>query len=469
MGERKAKKRPKKRRVKVRCGEGKYLLTLKASAHAADDDGKKLDEDDVDISCLTTDQHQNDEASHTCATMMRFQRIGTRCPIHTDRRLSTQQQTDVWPFSHRPSCCVSASGARCGVSTGLMYRCGKRSVNESTGVLAECSFGLCEKHYQGSASDALIAKQLELLRFIEEHGITIPLAAAVLFISNAMFMPFVKTALMMLSCHPYMQCLLPQCWAAPNQEFILAAYLSAVVVVTVGTAVPIVLAFLLWRRRSMLSPIFFCDVLHVGLRDDRNGLTELSPSASVREWSRFTRSDYSALSSLYRELRFKWIFTTPLLLMWKGIYLVAPLVMEPGSFNQVIGVAVTEAVFALFVYTTSPSPSHIANAVFRLGSVHQLMLLGLLSFDTYTKFQTGVDYFFMPMIVVTVSYLAVCGAFIVFNSLQPILFSLKRQKLAVRLAMVGVQFSETTNLYRIEKVVVIEEEEEEELKREEDS
>ena len=135
--------------------------------------------------------------------------------------------------------------------------------------------------------------------------------------------------------------------------------------------------------------------------------------------------------------------------MWKGIYLIAPLILEPGSFSQLVCVGLTEVLFAIFAFLTSPSPSHIANAVFRIGSVHQLMLLGLVGFDTYMRYETGVDLFFVPMLVLTLCYLGICGAFIVYNLLLPVFFSINREKIAKFLALVGIQFSETTNLYRI--------------------
>ena len=323
------------------------------------------------------------------------------CAIHRRRTLAPQMQSSVWPFDCRPSCCVTIDGKRCGISVGRMYCCNLDEKRTAGDVGSRCQYAVCERHFQGKGLDLVLAEGLASARKLSQRGATWAAAVAALFVSQALFTPSLRTALMILACHPFFQCEFSECWSNITQPYAVAAFLCSVLVVIFGAFYPLWLSFLLHRRKRYL--------------------TEFVPSAqdsAATEWCLFSDSDASAIASLYRHLRFEWMYLSPVLLAWK-IVLVCPVVLlETQSFAQLVGVSVAEMTFGLFIFSTNPFISPIVNIIYKIGSVHQIMFLGILSLDTVSRFDSPRGSLAKWLVSLTACYLALCVLLIAWTKMS---------------------------------------------------
>ena len=160
-----------------------------------------------------------------CSGGCKLEHVGCRCAVHTDRFLGSQFQTDLWPFTNRPSCCLAVEGKLCGISSGKMYFCGKQE--EMTSSM--CQYALCEKHMRVDGLGLLRSDLMSFRRSLLSDGSLLFMTVA-MFLCNAFYMPVLKTALMILACHPYFQCLFPTCWSPVDRNYALAVFLSVVIV-----------------------------------------------------------------------------------------------------------------------------------------------------------------------------------------------------------------------------------------------
>ena len=375
--------------------------------------------------------------------------VGIDCPIH-GRLLSLQVQTELWPFANRPRCCSTHGGekGRCGMSRGKMFRCGAHEQTEA-GEDTQCTYALCAAHYHGSLADRVRAQVLGSMRAARDGGLRRLITVVALLVATVVYTPFVKTAIMILSCHPYFQCVFGTCWAALSQKFVLAAYLAVVMVAFLGLGFPLVLLLLLRRRQRMMADVFFAPEY-----GSRFGKAE-SRIIAHDEWQRFVATDNTALASLYQDFVFERFYISPVLLAWKVVLMSPPIFLETNSFSQLAGCAAAEFLFAIFMFTLSPAISIVINGVYRLGCVHQMIFLGLLSLDNYRRYhgQSSVELY---MIGVTVAYLAVCVAVIVVIQLKPpIEETIFRHKMRRTLRRCGIPYSAFCPMYMIEGPTIV--------------
>ena len=272
--------------------------------------------------------------------------VGRYCARHVERPLGSQYQTDLWPFENAPKCALVFAGVPCGVSTGKMYVCGMHEVNTAAGGHHEkttCNYALCEKHIRADPLDLLHADLLSFRRSVLADGPLLFMTIA-LFLANAFYTPVLKTAVMILGCHPYFQCLFPTCWSPINRDYALAVLLSLVIIFFFGIGFPLVLTVLLRRRFTHISKIFFSPCY-----EGRYG--SQASDVELTEWMRFAATDQTALGALYKSYELEWIYLPPILLAWKVVLLLPPLFAESGSFEQSIGIAIVEFCYGISFFS----------------------------------------------------------------------------------------------------------------------
>jgi hypothetical protein len=182
---------------------------------------------------------------------------GGYCRHHPNRLLSAQLQTAIWPFRDPPTCCIVSNGAPCGTSTGLIFSCGAIHVNDA-GELAVCDFALCRRHCRFSPKELILSQFVALTRLVRQRGFRWAFAALLLILANAAYLPFIRTALMILACHPFYQCTF-KCWENADQLFVVAAFLCLFVLVVFGVGLPALQSWLLRRRRDQFEVVFFSE------------------------------------------------------------------------------------------------------------------------------------------------------------------------------------------------------------------
>eukprot|EP00744_Colponema_vietnamica_P004987 GILI01007366.1.p1 GENE.GILI01007366.1~~GILI01007366.1.p1 ORF type:complete len:1123 (-),score=100.17 GILI01007366.1:571-3567(-) len=321
--------------------------------------------------------------------------VGVRCPYH-DTLLTFQSQTTMWPYFNRPACCVSVSGAVCGSSTGKIFSCGIEHTNEE-GERTVCSYALCEYHCRHSVSELLLCSILTPLLLLKRNGFVWLGCVAMIAAAGAAYTPFIKTALMIVGCHPYYQCEFENCWSYVDQKFALAAFLSITVLILFGIGYPVALFLILRQRKSVLETTFSYPEYQ----------ERYSESGHIRseEWQRFVLTDNSALSGQYRDLTYKWIYFPPILVLMKILPLLPAVLMEPRTFGQRLVCGLIEIGISLFIFSVNAYQSPLIMMSLRASQVHQLILLGLQSLDLVVR-NDGRGDLSVAMVAVTLVYLA---------------------------------------------------------------
>lgn len=424
------------------------------------------------------------------------------CRVHKDRRLVPQVQNAVFPFKNAPQCCAVENNVRCTNVSGLMFHCGHRYDDPTTGEREQCGYCLCEKHFRGGVSGTLLSEWSGLLQTARLKGLGHVIAALFLVFALSAYTPIVKTAFMILACHPSYQCSLGDCWKAPLRSFLFLAYLCASALGLFGLGLPVLWFVQLYRRMSLIKVSFFSpeygkkytepqqdeDDSSAGVSEDPSYVEEnpllpvqplCTPSDSTRpatavniasgapqktsdaerlekqvvrlaEWSRFLTHDPTIMSTLYRTLNFENLFFSPLLLVCKAM-LIAPAVFIPANtFEHTLGIALVEFAFGVFLFWRSPFISPMVDLMYRLGCVHQLSLLGVQCFDVVERYKAKPRPLGGVMIGITLVYLAVCACCIVWAVIGPLLYrAYNRRVTAAALSRFGLRPS-----WKVAQVVV---------------
>ena len=373
------------------------------------------------------------------AEKIRMERASCNCIVHTSRGLSSELVTDVWPLEHRATCCIAVGEKRCGNSTGMMYVC-----RHSDDCGRRCMYAMCEKHFRSKAVEKMLANFRAFYRALLGENAILVIASFALLATTAVYGPSIKTALMIISCHPYFQCLFPQCWETRplEQSFAVAATLCIALVACLGLGLPFMLAVLLRRRLGHLECIFFSREY-----DNMYG-TNLS-HVDLREWQRCSDTDPTALGAWCKMYKPRWMYLPPIMCLWRVVLIVPAVFLQSGSLQQLVAVSVVEFVYGLFLFVTRPALVPIVNAAYKIGVAHQMLLLGLLCLDTCLRYE-GSGNLSREMLAVTATYLALCGGAILWFQIYPIVQNKwKLQKVGRLLSTMGLRHTQATTLYLV--------------------
>lgn len=365
--------------------------------------------------------------------------LGGRCPLH-DRALAEQMQSDVWPFHNRPMCCVELNTRKCNTSIGKVFVCNFIEESEETGVLVQCKYALCQRHYRGELSSLILAPLIGMYRTVVARGVTWFLVTILLLLANAFYTPFVKTALMILACDPFYQCYFTHCWKAGDRDFTLAVLMCVLMVGLYGLGFPLMMVSLLRRRITMLRTVFFAEEY-----EDR--FTLPNGKVDMDQWRRYVLTDPTALGKMYTSFEMEWLYVPPIMLFWKAALLAPAVILEKGSFNRMLGVAVVQVSFGIFLFLTDASISPLVDLMYKLGVAHQTLILGMMAIDQNQHY-TGGARLEKGAILVTLIYLALGGLCTLHTTVLPILMGVwEEKKITELLEKLGMQYTESTNLY----------------------
>jgi hypothetical protein len=387
----------------------------------------------------TCNVEQLDVTSEDAAAVP-LRHVGYHCALHTNRLLGQQDQTFVWPYDYRPTCCVETiHGHRCNETVGRIFMCGAKE--ERDGKPVQCKYSICEKHFHPPLWVSLRIGLVTAYRSATDRGLMWLVVTLFLIAANAFYTPFMKTAVMILSCHPSYQCQLPQCWEAPDRLFVLAAFLCLAIVLFYGIGFPLAMTILLQRRKQMLCTVFFSDVYEGRYEDPaKAGVLD------IEEWRRYVVTDSTALGSLYLSFELEWIYVPPVLLFWKAVVLAPAVFLERGSFQQIVGVAAAQFLFGVFTFVTEPSVSPVIDLMYKLGVAHQMLLLGTVALDTRQRYAGEVELGLLG-VGITLTYLFICVGVVVVVAAMPDRSIFQRQRLVKLLDSLGMHYSVNTGMY----------------------
>ena len=477
-----------------------------------------LRNENLSVSMIRHDEDGTDGVPQTTVLPM-LVRLGVHCPEHPDRLLAPMEQNDVFPYVNRRTCSAVEHGIACNRHVGTMYCCNHRyhrdvqgpdthhqqdgddaaaaaaaardasdaehnmvrgmpGDSSSTGpattvtksVLCCCNYALCDRHYRPTVTEATQTYFVALWRYLVANGLAHCLAKFVLVLVFILYTPFIRTCLMILSCHPFYQCTYGACWLTFEPSFAIAAYLTIAMLLFFGFGVPVVLFYVVGNRIRFLRKSFMAtdpnsrymdwdnegasrgwlnqqqgaaadDAEHAG--DGVSGMGRRTMRSlrqffggnhiNLLQWSRFLASDDSAMSPLYNQLLPTRMTYLPLFLGIKFALLCPAIFIDPNTIYQMIGMGITEVAFASFLLLTSPFLSPWTDMIYRFGSAHQLMSLGFLSWYSVEAY-SGASAFGITggpwLLTFTGMYIAFIAIVLFCVTLLPVLF--RKQRRAAR-------------------------------------
>eukprot|EP00388_Colpodella_angusta_P005568 GDKJ01017142.1.p1 GENE.GDKJ01017142.1~~GDKJ01017142.1.p1 ORF type:complete len:366 (-),score=13.32 GDKJ01017142.1:585-1544(-) len=252
-----------------------------------------------------------------------------------------------------------------------------------------------------------------------------------------------KTALMIVGCHPYYQCEFTECWEHIDQKFALAVFLAFTVIGFLGVGLPASLFVLLRRRRAMMEEAF------LDSSDEEKGEDQPEEQAgTLGAWCQFVDCDPSALADKYKDLHPRLLFFPSLMVILKVVTLIPSIFLEPRSLDQRIGCAVVQIITALFSFSTNAYYSPIMLMALRTAELHQLMQLGLQNIDLVARNDTNGTSVSSVMVAITLIYIIFCLAVAGLTIAWPVLETLLRlNKVKKIFNRYHLPFSGETTLY----------------------
>ena len=381
--------------------------------------------------------------------------IPTMCQLHPTRRLCPAIQTKVYPYSCPPSCAVVINGQRCGNATGTMFTCGYHDP-QVDGSKSVCTYAICQDHMVLKPLDLAKAHAVGTLRMLKERGFWWILTALLLTIAHALYTPVLKTAMMVASCHPFYQCEFKQCWADPDQKFIIAAFLAITLIVLFGIGVPLIELVVLMGRGRKLGLAFHGKEYKGRYDEEQKSTTALifkkitgKPLLQVKylEWSRFLETDFSRMAVTYKVVKFSALFVPPLLVAYKVAVVAPAVLLEAGSLDQRIAISAVELLFSVIMFATNAFITPFVTLTFRVASIHQLFVLGMSAASAVYKYDTGKD-LGTGIIAITFIYIIFNVVVLVLTVIWPILTVLLAKRRAKKLVTEhGYEYSQGMALW----------------------
>jgi hypothetical protein len=258
-------------------------------------------------------------------------------------------------------------------------------------------------------------------------------------------------------CHPFYQCEFEHCWRSADQKFAVAAYMSIFFLLLFGVGVPALEMAVLATRVKALNKLFrgpeyagrFVEAGGGG--GTPPGQPEQRQSAGtvrVSEWLRYLSSDTTQLAALYESFTMRWIFVAPLLLLFKLILLAPVVFTEPESLTQLACMAGAEGLYFLFVFGTEPYMSPVTSLTVRVGSIHQLLIVGMVSLHMVEVFHGNRDGLATPMLATSTAYVAfVVVELALLQAVPGVLERRHAAQLRATLGRLGLHPSKSATLY----------------------
>eukprot|EP00388_Colpodella_angusta_P038161 GDKK01043681.1.p1 GENE.GDKK01043681.1~~GDKK01043681.1.p1 ORF type:complete len:492 (+),score=42.52 GDKK01043681.1:1-1476(+) len=374
--------------------------------------------------------------------------VGVCCQRHPETRLSPQTQSQIWPFANPPTCCLVVNGRLCGEQSGVVYSCGSEYTDEETGDLRVCNYALCDKHCRLSPPSLVLAMAAGFIRKVQSLGASWLICVAVVMLCNFAYTPVMKTALMIIGCHPYYQCEFEHCWEGIDQKFALAAFCSITIIVLFGVGYPCLTFLLLHSRKRSMDVTFVAPEYEGKYASKEGGLFGKAGSyISEREWSRFVSTDTTALAQQYQQVYYRWIFFSSITIVFRVAALIPAIFIEPRTFEQRLGCAIVQLVVTSFMFGTTTQLSPVVLLTLRAAEVHNLAILGLQNLSLVLLNDSNTD-ISSAMIVVTIVYLVFTAIVLAIMVGAPLFSTTYRTfGLSKFLAKYGYDYSEAITLY----------------------
>ena len=247
----------------------------------------------------------------------------------------------------------------------------------------------------------------------------------IVFLSQLCYLPVVKTALMIIACHPFFQCNFPQCYKSADTSFGVSVAFSIMTVVLLGIGLPIALFY---RVRSAKLALMEEEEI---LKDVSLMPVALLAGMEDRSWRFILSRDTSMLKSVYEHYEFRYMWAYCLTFVLKILTVLPIIFLEPNSLSQLVLCGTVESLQLIFYCVTNPFLNPWIDFLARMSSLHQVVQLCIMCFHRVVIYENPTrPGYGKGMLAVTIIYLLVVAGVLVRVAVVPfILMKLEQKRL----------------------------------------
>ena len=286
-----------------------------------------------------------------------------------------------------------------------------------------CGYCVCDECFEGGMFDKVFANVARALYQVRTVGSLQILGFVVLTLAQAVHMPIMKNALMIIYCHVNYQCEFPDCYKTPTSSFLIFVAFAILISLAMGVGLVFFLFQTVIRRKLSIISIFNQQHLHLPVATRGKPPCQGSgmfARMDPERWDNILEEDNSMMKNLYEPYTFRYMWIHPMMLLFKLATVLSIVFSEPNSLTQLSLASLAEVVQLVFFIVLHPFLDHWIGFLTNFSSVHQVGQLCLMSFHRVAIFENPIDETFaMYMIYLSVAYVVVLIGIIVFALIIP--------------------------------------------------
>ena len=242
-----------------------------------------------------------------------------------------------------------------------------------------CDYAVCEFCYTGSSMDSIHAMVKGKLQALQKIGFASYVGLFTVVCVSLIYLPAIKYALMVLVCHPLFQCEFGNCWVDLKLSYIIFAIFAAGALLVIGIGYLASTSYVVLKRMLTLRKVL--PSVPIKRKGVMKLLAGLLPKSKVKRgiYFDYLKIDNTILRAIYSPFEFQHLWAAPATLLYKLVIAIVVLVTARNSLTQLTLAVAVETIFALIFYTTMPCKNIWIDLLWRFGSMHQLVQLGLMS------------------------------------------------------------------------------------------
>ena len=183
------------------------------------------------------------------------------------------------------------------------------------------------------------------------------------------------------------------------------------------------------------------------LMEKSRGVLHLT-TVDFGEWQRFLAGDTTQLQILYRFLEFEYMILPPMLMFYRLAVILPGIFITNDDFTRLVAASMVEIIFGVFIFWTEPYINPWIDTMYRAGSVHNIIILGLTALNVVLISNGYPNGTLVAMIVVTLSYITFIMLLMFMTTIWPIVsYALKQRDIQKQMAKVGMRTTTLSSLF----------------------
>eukprot|EP00388_Colpodella_angusta_P007380 GDKJ01020927.1.p1 GENE.GDKJ01020927.1~~GDKJ01020927.1.p1 ORF type:complete len:849 (-),score=14.01 GDKJ01020927.1:143-2407(-) len=354
----------------------------------------------------TLEHNQQSEVIEMTQTYFEQRCNNVECPEHRKRLLPDELHTASCVHSNNPYYRSNECPRKC-----IMYKCPDE----------HCDYAVCEFCYAASGASAMsgaVSDALKRLKSVRQVGILQSFGSLISLLWGIIYIPAVKNALMIITCHKRYRCEFDNCWQNPSAYYMIMVLISVLVLTCVAVGYIFIEVWLLHHRRKQILQL-----LPQQIRKPRNAVYDfLMPKQSINrgDYNDFLDEDTSILRSFYTAYEFDYFYASPAFVLYRLALVISVVVPSEGSLAQLGLATAVSLLFCLLLILASMYKNLWVELLVRLGALHILVQLALLSLHQAdlrnNLFSSG---YVNQMVAVTFLYIGIVGLLWVITVIIP--------------------------------------------------